>query len=140
MLLMAAGIASVSLLGRDASYLDLMPSFALIGIGGGLSVPLTAMVLGAMPVEASGVASGIFNAAREVAGLLGITVIGAILTARQGSALSSGHDPVDAFLTGYRSGLLVAGVLVAAGGVAAFVALRGTTQRDVELDEFALAA
>jgi len=143
MLLMAVGIASVSLLGRDASYLDLMPSFALIGIGGGLSVPLTAMVLGAMPVEAAGVASGIFNAAREVAGLLGITVIGAILTARSAAAHAAGHDPVDSFLTGYRTGLLVAGLLVAAGGVAAFLSLRGTTQRDLtdeEAAEFALAA
>src|SRR5664279_5897659 len=132
MLLMAVGIASVSLLGRDASFLDLMPSFAVIGIGGGLSVPLTAMVLGAMPIDQAGVASGIFNAAREVAGLLGITVIGAILTARQSAAEHGGSAPLDAFLTGYRSGLLVAGALVAAGGVAAFLALRGTTQRPAE--------
>ncbi|PZS16237.1 MAG: MFS transporter [Pseudonocardiales bacterium] len=128
MLLMAAGIASVSLLGRDASFLSLMPSFAVIGIGGGLSVPLTAMVLDAMPTEEAGVASGIFNASREMAGLLGITVIGAILTARQSVSIRAGHAPVDAFLSGYRSGLLVAAVLVAAGGVAAFVALRGTPQ------------
>jgi predicted MFS family arabinose efflux permease len=139
MLLMAIGIASVSLLGRDASYLSLMPSFAVIGIGGGLSVPLTAMVLGAMPVAQAGVASGIFNAAREVAGLLGITVIGAILTARQDAAVRGGSAPLDAFLTGYRSGLLVAAALVAAGGIAAFVALRGTTQRE-DARELALAA
>ena len=74
MVLMAAGIASVSLLSKDASFLDLMPSFAVIGIGGGLTVPLTASVLDAMPREEAGVASGIFNAAREVSGLLGITV------------------------------------------------------------------
>jgi EmrB/QacA subfamily drug resistance transporter len=132
MLLMAIGIGSISLLGKDASYLALMPSFVVIGIGGGLSVPLTALVLGAMPGEQAGVASGIFNAAREVAGLLGITVIGAILTARQGSALHAGHAPVDAFLTGYRSGLLVAAALVAAGGVAAYVGLRGTKQRGLD--------
>jgi EmrB/QacA subfamily drug resistance transporter len=124
MLLMALGIGSVSLLGRDAGVLDLMPSFALIGIGGGLSVPLTAMILETMPAERAGVASGIFNASREVAGLLGITVIGAILAARQSSAIRAGHDAVDGFLTGYRSGLLVAAALVAAGGVAAFVSLR----------------
>ena len=141
MLLMAAGIASVSLLGRSASFLDLMPSFALIGVGGGLSVPLTAMVLGAMPGEQAGVASGIFNAAREVAGLLGITVIGAILTARQGVAERSGHTPLDAYLIGYRSGLLVAGVLVAAGGLAAFLALRGASSPEPQKQaEFALAA
>ncbi len=139
MALMAIGIASVSLLGRDASFIDLMPSFALIGIGGGLSVPLTAMVLGAMPVEQAGVASGIFNAAREVAGLLGITVIGAILTARQSAAIRGGSAPLDGFLSGYRAGLLVAAVLVAAGGVAAFVALRGTSQRELDAAELALA-
>ncbi len=132
MLLMAVGIASVSLLGRHASYLDLMPSFAVIGIGGGLSVTLTAMVLGAMPESEAGVASGIFNASREVAGLLGITVIGAILTARQSAAERAGHDAVDSFLSGYRTGLLVAAVLVAAGGAAAFLALRGA--RAGELD------
>ncbi|MEO8889908.1 MAG: MFS transporter [Jatrophihabitantaceae bacterium] len=142
MFLMAVGIASVSLLGRDSSFLDLMPSFALIGVGGGLSVPLTSMVLETMPTDQAGVASGIFNAAREVAGLLGITVIGAILTARQSASIHAGHLPTDAFLSGYRAGLLVAGVLVAAGGVAAFLALRGAPHHDVEPDrhaEFALA-
>ena len=89
MVLMAAGIASVSLLSADASFLDLMPGFAVIGIGGGLTVPLTASVLDAMPREEAGVASGIFNAAREVSGLLGITVIGAILAARQSGLLAA---------------------------------------------------
>jgi EmrB/QacA subfamily drug resistance transporter len=141
MLLMGGGIASISLLGRDASYLALMPSFLVIGIGGGLSVPLTDLVLGAMPGEQAGVASGIFNAAREVAGLLGITVIGAILTARQSAAVRAGHAPLDAFLSGYRAGLLVAALLVIAGGVAAYVGLRGAQQRAAEAEpEFVLAA
>ena len=124
MALMAAGIASVSLLGADATFWQLMPSFAAIGVGGGLTVPLTATVLSAMPRDEAGVASGIFNASREVSGLLGITVIGAILTARQGAAVRSGHSPIDAFLSGYQLGLLVAAVLVAAGAVAAYLGLR----------------
>jgi predicted MFS family arabinose efflux permease len=124
MLLMAAGIASVSTLGANAGFGDLMPSFAVIGIGGGLTVPLTASVLEAMPRSEAGVASGIFNASREVAGLLGITVIGAILTARQTARLTPGKAPVDAFLSGYRIGLLVAAGLVAFGGLAAYFGLR----------------
>jgi EmrB/QacA subfamily drug resistance transporter len=125
MLLMGVGIASVSLLGPDATFWQLMPSFAVIGVGGGLTTPLTATVLSAMPRDEAGVASGIFNASREVSGLLGITVIGAILTARQGAAARSGDSPVDAFLSGYQLGLLVAAVLVVAGGVAAYLGLRG---------------
>src|ERR1700712_3947878 len=86
MLAMGIGIGTVSLLGAGASYAQLMPSFVVIGIGGGLTTPLTAAVLGAMPPERAGVASGLFNASREVAGLLGITVIGAILSARRSAA------------------------------------------------------
>jgi EmrB/QacA subfamily drug resistance transporter len=124
MLLMAVGIGTVSLLGAGTSYLALMPSFITIGVGGGLTTPLTAAVLGAMPSHQAGVASGLFNASREVAGLLGITVIGAILTARQSAAAQAGALPLDAFLTGYRLGLLVAAGLVAVGGFAAWLALR----------------
>jgi predicted MFS family arabinose efflux permease len=124
MLAMGLAIGSVALLGKDASFLSLMPSFAVIGLGGGMTIPLTATVLGVMPTSQAGVASAVFNASREVAGLLGITVIGAVLTSRQGASIAAGHTPVDAFLTGYRSGLLLAAALVVAGGVAAFAALR----------------
>ena len=124
MILMALGISSMSLLGNNASFLALMPSFAAIGIGGGLTTSLNATVLGVMPSGQAGVASGIFNASREVAGLLGITVIGGIISARQGFELRHGHSASSAFLSGYRSGLLVAAVLVALGGLTAWNALR----------------
>ncbi|HEY5882333.1 MAG TPA: MFS transporter [Nakamurella sp.] len=135
MFMMAGGIASVSLLGADADFLQLMPAFAVIGIGGGLTVPLTARVLDAMPRGEAGVASGIFNATREVAGLLGITVIGAVLTARQATLLGAGETPTDAFLGGYRTGLLLAAALVAAGGVAAFVGLRRVSSRGADAED-----
>jgi len=131
MLLMAVGVASVGLLGKDATYLQLMPSFAIIGIGGGLTIPLTATVLGVMPVDQAGVASAVFNASREVAGLLGITVIGAILTTRQSASLQAGHNATDAFLSGYRAGLIVAAVLAAIGGLAAWWALRDAVRSGV---------
>jgi EmrB/QacA subfamily drug resistance transporter len=124
MVAMGLGIASTALVGQHGTFLSLMPSFAVIGIGGGLTIPLTATVLGVMPTSQAGVASAVFNASREVAGLLGITVIGAVLTSRQGHALAAGHTPVDAYLTGYRTGLVLAAALVLAGGVAAYAALR----------------
>jgi predicted MFS family arabinose efflux permease len=139
MVLMAAGIASVSLLGDDAGYWQLMPSFVLIGIGGGLVTPLTATVLAVMPTSQAGIASGLFNASREVAGLLGITVIGAVLTGRQSASLRGGSTPVDAFLDGYRVGLLGAASLVALGGLAAYLALRTTTPATAD-DELPAAA
>jgi hypothetical protein len=70
------------------------------------------------------VASALFNAAREVSGLLGITVIGVILSARETARAHHGASPTMAFLSGYRLGLVVAAALVACGGVVAWVALR----------------
>ena len=124
MVAMGLGIASTALVGQDGTFLSLMPSFAVIGIGGGLTIPLTATVLGVMPTSQAGVASAVFNASREVAGLLGITVIGAVLTSRQADALAAGHGAVDSYLTGYRTGLILAAALVLAGGAAAYAALR----------------
>ncbi|AWB90958.1 MFS transporter [Aeromicrobium chenweiae] len=138
MALMGVAIASVALFGQDASMLDLMPSFIAIGIGGGLTIPLTATVLGIMPQDQAGVASGVFNTSRELAGLLGITVIGVILTSREDSVLDGGGLPMDAFLSGYRLGLLVAGALVFAGAVAAWAALRKAEDEPVLTEDAVL--
>ena len=64
----------------QVSYDSLLPGFMLFGAGAGLmNVPLTNAVMHAVPADRSGVAAALLNASREVAGLLGITVIGAVL-------------------------------------------------------------
>ena len=78
----------------------------------------------ATPAARAGIASALLNASREVAGLLGITVIGAILRTRQAAALRAGADPVHAFVDGYHLGLLVTILLLAAGVVVSYVTLR----------------
>ena len=108
-----------------ATFASLMPGFLLIGVGSGLNVSLTNAVLRAMPPERSGIASAVLNASREVSGLLGITVIGAVLRSRQGIALQHGATASGAFVDGYQAGLLVTVALVAAGAVVSFAALRG---------------
>ncbi|HET6151445.1 MAG TPA: MFS transporter [Marmoricola sp.] len=140
MAFMGLAIASVAFFGRDASQLSLMPSFIAMGIGGGLTIPLTATVLGVMPSDQAGVASGVFNSTRELAGLLGITVIGVILNSRQNSLIAAGHAPLDAFLSGYRLGLVVAGMLVVTGAIAAWAALRKAEASPVINTEVVLAA
>jgi EmrB/QacA subfamily drug resistance transporter len=125
MAVMAVGLYLFSVLGAGATFTSLMPGFLLFGFGSGLmQVPLTNAVLQGQPPERSGVASALLNASREVAGLLGITVIGAVLRARQGDALRHGTAPAGAFLDGYHAGLLVTVALVAAGAVISFLALR----------------
>ena len=129
MALMAAGLYLFSALGAGASFASLMPGFVLFGLGAGLmQVPLTNSVLHGQPPERSGVASALLNASRELAGLLGITVIGAILRSRQGSALRHGVAPPAAFLDGYHAGLVVTVALLGAGAVISYLALRHTPQ------------
>lgn len=89
-----------------------------------MNVPLTNAVLHSMPAERSGVASALLNASREVAGLLGITVIGAVLRVRQGAAIRHGAHPAVAYLDGYHAGLIVTVALIAAGGLVSYLALR----------------
>src|SRR5579859_2121536 len=127
MVMMAVGLYMFSVLGAGATFASLMPGFVVFGFGAGLmNVPLTNAVLHGQPPERSGVASALLNAAREVAGLFGITVIGAILRSRQGEALRHGSAPGAAFLDGYHAGLLVTVALIAVGAVISYLALRGT--------------
>ena len=125
MAVMAVGLYLVARLGGGATFAGLMPGFLIFGAGAGLmNVPLTNAVLHSMPTERSGIASALMNASRELAGLLGITVIGAVLRTRQGDALRHGASPGAAFLHGYHDGLLVTVVLLAVGAVLGWVALR----------------
>ncbi|MGI5285898.1 MFS transporter [Nonomuraea polychroma] len=127
MALMGAAIYLLSEVGADGDYADVAPWFILYGLGGGLLVPLTAAILSGMPKERSGVASGMLNLSREVFGLLGITVLGAILASRQ-----SGSDlpPLPAFLDAYQFTLVIAAVVVLTAIPVAFYSLRGRTDTD----------
>jgi EmrB/QacA subfamily drug resistance transporter len=123
--IMLGGLYLFARQGMHASYAGLMPGFVMFGAGSGLmNVPLTNTVLESMPADRSGVASALLNASREVAGLLGITVIGAVLSSREGVALRHGATPARAFLDGYHAGLMVTLALTAAGIVVSLVALR----------------
>ncbi|GAA1580949.1 DHA2 family efflux MFS transporter permease subunit [Actinoplanes couchii] len=103
---MAAAIGGIAQYGAGTTYLDLLPWFLLYGVGGGLLIPLNTVVVDALPPQRAGIASGMLNVSREVFGLLGVTVLGAILTDRAETA---------GFLSGYQDSLVVAAVLVAAG-------------------------
>jgi predicted MFS family arabinose efflux permease len=100
MLLMTVGLVLFARLGLHAGYTSLLPGFVLFGAGAGLmNVPLTNAVMDATPAVRAGIASALLNASREVAGLLGITVIGAVLSTRESAALRGGATRLDAFGT-----------------------------------------
>jgi EmrB/QacA subfamily drug resistance transporter len=125
MAIMTVGLVLFARLGAGATFTGLLPGFVLFGLGAGLmNVPLTNEVLDGAPTAQAGVASALLNAAREVAGLLGVTVIGAVLRSSEGSALRGGTNPAQAFIDGYHSGLWLTIGLLAAGVVLSYLTLR----------------
>src|SRR5215472_12472360 len=78
MIAMAGGLYLISTLGAGATFASMMPSFVIFGLGAGLmQVPLTNSIMHGQAEANAGIASALLNASREMAGLLGITVIGA---------------------------------------------------------------
>ena len=125
MAVMIAGLVLFAREGAGASYGSLMPGFLLFAAGAGMmNVPLTNAVMDSAPAAQSGIASALFNASREVAGLLGVTVIGAVLSTVRASALRGGTPAPAAFLDGYHTGVWVTIGTLAAGVVLSYVTLR----------------
>jgi EmrB/QacA subfamily drug resistance transporter len=130
---MAAGMAVLSLsclllarVDENTSFWGMVPSLVLAGIGMGVVMtPMTYAVLGAVPVDKSGVASGILNTFRQAGGALGIAIMGAILTANiqgiaPGPALSS------AFVDGLQEAFLLGAAITLAGTFVAAAMVRRT--------------
>jgi EmrB/QacA subfamily drug resistance transporter len=125
MAVMTVGLLLFARLGAGATFGSLLPGFVLFGLGAGLmTVPLTNAVLSGVPTSQAGMASALFNASREVAGLLGVTVIGAVLRSSESAAIRSGTRPAQAFIDGYHNGLWLTIGLLAVGVVLSYVTLR----------------
>jgi EmrB/QacA subfamily drug resistance transporter len=119
--LMAIAIGGLSTVGEGSSYADLLPWFLLYGLGGGLLIPLTIVVISVLPPARVGIASGMLNVSREVFGLLGITILGAIVSARQNAVTG---PALHRFLEGYQFALIVAAALIAVGVPVSLITLR----------------
>ena len=129
MAVMTLGLVLFARLGAGATFTSLLPGFVLFGLGAGLmNVPLTNAVIDGAPAAQAGIASALLNASREVAGLLGVTVIGAVLRTSEGSALRSGVNQAQAFIDGYHTGLWLTIGLLGAGVVLSYLTLRHRQQ------------
>jgi EmrB/QacA subfamily drug resistance transporter len=84
------GLLWMGRLGAEVDYVrDLLPGVLLFALGLSATVaPLTTTVLGAVPREHAGVASGVNNAIARVAALVAIAAVGAVVAGRYESALT----------------------------------------------------
>ncbi len=103
------GFLAFALPGSDGSYwTTFFPAATILGCGGALFVaPLTTTVMNSVPVEHSGVASGINNAVARTAGLIGVAVLGVVVSASA------------SYTAGFRSAMIASAILAFAATVVA---------------------
>ncbi|MBL1086411.1 MFS transporter [Streptomyces actinomycinicus] len=95
------GLLALLCVGAGTSAAVVAALLVPMGLGCALTIPtLTAVMLDAVPAERAGLAAGVLNAARQVAGGLGIAVFGVLVS--------------DGFAAGMRASLLVGASLFAA--------------------------
>lgn len=102
------------LLMADASTPALALAFLMVPLALGCALtipPLTAAMMEAVPADRAGLAAGVLNSARQVAGGLGIAAFGGLVAGD--------------FVSGMRVSLLIAAGLLAASGVATLGLRRG---------------
>ncbi|MGA8297788.1 MAG: DHA2 family efflux MFS transporter permease subunit [Acidimicrobiales bacterium] len=132
--LQAIGLAWIAfVISPGTGYLDFVPAFVISGVGMSLFfVPVASVLLSSVPRVAEGVASGTNNAIRELGGVFGISVLGALFASF--GSYASGLTYVAGLLPALRVGISV----VAAGAILAAVlprpARRELAESELELE------
>jgi EmrB/QacA subfamily drug resistance transporter len=127
--LAAAGLALLSQAGRHTSYFPgLVIPFVLMGIGmGAASVPLLTVAMADVPLRDAGLASGIVNVSMQVAGALGVAILGTIAADHSKALSVRGQSPASALMGGYQLAFTVAAGMVLLGLLVAAVVMRTQT-------------
>ncbi|WP_020673662.1 MFS transporter [Amycolatopsis nigrescens] len=141
LVLIAAGMFGFSGLTRDSSQAGVLPFALALGLGTGIAlIATTQVIVAGVPAEESGSASALQQVATQLGGVLGIAVLGAVMswqvTARLADAtqvqstvdgVAQGQAPAGldrgladtAFMAGFHSSVLVATAVVLAGAALA---------------------
>src|SRR5438067_10872830 len=97
-----AGLLGLTLVGARAALLSVVAPMPAVGVGASLAMPaMTHAAIDHTPKERAGIGSAVLNASRQVGGVVGIALLGALI---------GGH-----FIVGMHRGMLLAGALFLVG-------------------------
>jgi EmrB/QacA subfamily drug resistance transporter len=115
--LVAGGMVLFTLAAVDSSWTIILPGVMVALIGTGLFNPaLTAVALGTVPPEQSGVAAGVNDTFRQAGIAVGVAALGALVPAQ---AAFGGGSP-QSYVDGLHDAMLAGAALAAVGAVAAW--------------------
>jgi EmrB/QacA subfamily drug resistance transporter len=126
MLVVIGGLALLTTTGAQTSFFPtIFVAMFAIGLGiGAAFMPLLSIAMADVPAADAGLGSGIVNVSQQVAGALGLAVLGTIAT-NHTHALQTAHEPlINALIAGYHTAFTIGAVSVAAGIVGAVLLLR----------------
>ena len=117
-LVVASGFLLATRVASDQAYwTNVFPAVALIALGMSILVaPLTSTVLISVDRQHTGMVSGFNSALSRAGGLLGVSLLGAVLA-----------EKGDALLGAYAVAMVIGAVIAALSGLVSFIGLRGAS-------------
>ncbi len=122
-------IAGLALLGTAGIHTSFFPTIFLayfaIGLGiGSAFMPLLTIAMADVPAADAGLGSGITNVSQQVAGALGLAVLGTIATNHTRTLEAGGHTIASSLVGGYHLAFAIGVGSIAVGIVIALAVLR----------------
>jgi EmrB/QacA subfamily drug resistance transporter len=135
MLTVIVGLGLLTSVGAQTSFFPtIFFAYFTVGLGiGSAFMPLLSIAMADVPAADAGLASGIVNVSQQVAGALGLAVLGTIATNRS-HALEVAHHPlIGSLLAGYHLAFSIGAASVAIGIVGALTLLRPRRSTEPDL-------
>jgi len=109
MALVAAGLVLFARMPVGGEFLvDVLPPMLILGVGVGMAMnPVLFAAMSDVPLEDSGLASGIVNTAFMMGGALGLAVLASLAAARSDALRADGRAPLEALTGGYSAAFAV---------------------------------
>jgi EmrB/QacA subfamily drug resistance transporter len=126
MLTVIVGLTLISTAGVHTSYFPtVFFAFFAIGLGiGSAFMPLLTIAMSDVPAADAGLGSGITNVSQQVAGALGLAVLGTIATNHTNALIATHHAVAGSLVSGYHLAFAIGIVSIATGLVTAIAILR----------------
>ena len=128
---MIAGLGLLTTAGAHSAFFPtIFFAYFAIGLGAGSSfTPLLTIAMADVPAQDAGLGSGIVNLSQQVAGALGLAVLGTIATSHSKALEAHGQTLSSSLLRGYHLAFTVGAASIAVGIVLTLVVLAPLERR-----------